>query len=100
MTTEATHHGDREGKHHGQHLIHFHVDGEPFTTEASELTPNAIIKDFAGKDPATHYLVRIEGHHKKDSYQGRGDAPIAMHDGMRFQVFSTGPTPVSDEDHD
>ena len=81
----------------GAHEIHFKVDGESFETTKRELTPNEIIKDFAHKDPATHYLVQIEGHHR-ESFQGKGDVPIKMHDGMKFQVISTGPTPVSDVD--
>jgi len=97
MTTETTeHHHGHEDHHHPAHgLIHFKVDGEPFTTEAKELTPNDIIKDFAGKDPATNYLVQIRGH-EKTSYEGLGNIPIEMHDGMKFQVISSGPTPVSD----
>ena len=74
----------------GAHEIHFKVDGEFFETTKRELTPNEIIKDFAHKDPATHYLVQIEGHHR-ESFQGKGDVPIKMHDGMKFQVISTGP---------
>jgi hypothetical protein len=96
MTTETTeHHHHSEGHHPAHGLIHFKVDGEPFTTQAQELTPNDIIKDFAGKDPATHYLVQIRGH-EKTSYEGIGNIPIEMHEGMKFQVISTGPTPVSD----
>ncbi len=77
------------------HEIHFTVDGEPYESTQRELTPNEIIKRFAQKDPATHYLVQIEGHHQ-ESYKDKGDVPIKMHDGMKFQVISTGPTPVSD----
>jgi hypothetical protein len=79
------------GRHHE---IHFFVDGEPHETDKRELTPNEIIKDFGEKDPATHYLVRIEGHHR-DSYEGKGNDPIKLHNGERFQIVSTGPTPVS-----
>ena len=95
MTTETTEHAHRPDHGHDLNLIHVRVGGEPFTTEASELTPNDIIKDFAGKDPTTHYLVQIRGH-EKISYQGQGGIPISMRDGMRFQVISKGPTPVSD----
>ena len=78
--------------HH--HEIHFFVDGEPHETDKRELTPNEIIKDFGEKDPATHYLVRIEGHNRI-SYEGKGNEGIKLHDGERFQIVSTGPTPVS-----
>lgn len=74
--------------------IHFSVDGEPYETTKRELTPNEIIHDFAGLDPASHYLVQIRGH-ERISFEGKGDVPIKMHNGLRFQVISTGPTPVS-----
>lgn len=77
------------------HEIHFTVDGEPYETTQRELTPNEIVRRFAQKDPATHYLVQIEGHHR-ESFEGKGDIPIKMHNGMKFQVISVGPTPVSD----
>jgi len=76
------------------HEIHFSVDGERYETSERQLSANEIIRRFAQKDPATHYLVQIEGNHRI-SYQGKGDEPIRMHEGMRFQVISTGPTPVS-----
>src|SRR5690349_3993697 len=92
-TNEASeHHGHRD-HHHDQ--IHFFVDGEPHKTHQEKWTPNEIIRKFAEKDPSTHYLVWIHGH-EKESYEGRGDVPIKLHNGMRFQVISTGPTPVSD----
>jgi len=74
--------------------IHFFVDGEPYETDRREWTPNEIIRKFGEKDPATHYLVRIEGHHRH-SYEGKGNVPIEIHEGERFQIVSTGPTPVS-----
>ena len=77
------------------HEIHFTVDGEPYETTERELTPNEIIRQFAKMDPVTHYLVQIQGNHK-ESFQGKGDIPIKMHNEMNFQVISTGPTPVSD----
>jgi hypothetical protein len=81
-------------KHH-HHEIHFTVDGEPFETDQRELTPNQIILDLGHRDPKTNYLVQIDGHHRI-SYQGKGDEPIEIHNGMHFQIVSTGPTPVSD----
>jgi hypothetical protein len=77
------------------HAIHFMVDGEPYETEKHELTPDEIIRNYAERDPATHYLVQITGG-EKISYQSEGNKPIKMHDGMRFQVLSTGPMTVSD----
>jgi hypothetical protein len=78
--------------HH--HEIHFFVDGERFDTDRRDWTPNEIIKRFGNKDPSTHYLVRIEGHHRH-SYEGKGNEAIKIHDGEKFQIVSTGPTPVS-----
>ena len=97
MTPETTE--DAHSSEHAHHLIQFKVDGEPYTTHAKEITANDLMKDFAGRDPATHYLVQIKGH-EKDSYEGRRDVPIRMHEGQRFQVIATGPTPVSDCAHD
>ena len=85
---------EKHNDNHG-HVIYFFVDGEPHETREKELTPNQIIKRFAGKDPATHYLVQIHGH-DPISYKGKGDEPIKIHEGTKFQVISTGPTPVSD----
>lgn len=91
----ALHSADHHQHHGHHHEIHFTVDGEPFKTDQRELTPNEIIREFGHQDPNTHYLVQIKGG-EKISYQGKGDEPIKLHDGMRFQVISTGPTPVSD----
>jgi selenocysteine lyase/cysteine desulfurase len=77
------------------HIIHFTVDGEPCETRRHELTPNEIIVEYGRQPLENRYLVQIEGG-KSESYQGRGDTPIRMHDGMCFQIFSVGPMPVSD----
>lgn len=71
------------------------VDGEPFVAPSRHMTPNEIIVQATGKDPATHHLVQITKH-ERISYQGKGNDPIRLREGMRFQVVSTGPTPVSD----
>jgi hypothetical protein len=86
---------DLDEARHDRGIIHFSVDGEPYETRQREWTPNAIIKDFGGRDPATNYLVEIEGL-KKISYQGKGEIPIKLHECEQFQIISTGPTPVSD----
>jgi hypothetical protein len=87
--------GDLDEARRQPHVIHIWVDGEEFETTQREWTPNQIIADVGHRDPATDYLVRIEGHHK-ESFQGKGDIPIEIHDCERFQIISTGPTPVSD----
>jgi hypothetical protein len=86
---------DLEDARRRSHVIHFNVDGEEFETKQREWTPNQIIKDFGERDPATNYLVEIEGHSKK-SFEGKGTVPIELHDCERFQIVSTGPTPVAD----
>lgn len=102
MSTQTHDHG-HQGRHHPHHdhghpghtpASHFTVDGELYDTRAEELTPNEILREFAGNDPATHYLVQIQGH-ERISFEGKGNEPIHMKDGLRFQVISTGPTPVS-----
>jgi hypothetical protein len=69
------------------------VDGEPVTTTEEILTADQILR-LAGIDPATSYLVKVDGR-KQESYQGRGDEPIRMHEHEVFVSVSTGPTPTS-----
>ena len=78
-----------------RHEIHFIVDGEPHETDKSELTPDEIIREYGDRDPANNYLVQIIGA-QKESYQGKGQIPIKMHNGMRFQIICVGPMTVSD----
>lgn len=75
------------------HQIHFTVDGEELETKERELSPHEIL-GLAGIDPATHYLVQIQGRHQIP-YQDKPDEPIHMHEGLKFISVSTGPTPVS-----
>jgi hypothetical protein len=88
-------HEIREAEEHQHHRIHFLVDGEEEETNKHELTANQIISEYGKKDPSSNYLVEIHGTEKK-SYQGKGDEKIKLHDGMSFQIVSTGPTPLSD----
>lgn len=75
------------------HTIHYKVDDEPQETTERELSANDILSK-AGIDSATHYLVELEGHHRK-SYEGKGTEAIHMHDHMVFISVSVEPTPVS-----
>jgi hypothetical protein len=75
-------------------LIHFEVDGEPHETRQRRWTPNAIIKDFGGRDPANNYLIRIG--HDEANYRDKGNIPIEIHECDRFQIIPTGAAPVSD----
>ncbi|MGH9326021.1 MAG: hypothetical protein ACRD2B_04950 [Terriglobia bacterium] len=91
---DAAVHEIREAEDHS-HEIHFTVDGEEYETHHRKLTANQIISEFGKQDPATNYLVEIQGTHKV-SYQGKGDEEIKLRDCMSFQIISTGPKPVSD----
>jgi hypothetical protein len=101
MTTSADHGGEMEepmttaAETPAQpgRPITFTVDDEPVSTTEEQLTPNQIL-GLAGIDPATSYLVRITGRHQ-ESYQGRGDEPIRVHQNEVFVSVSTGPTPTS-----
>lgn len=69
------------------------VDDEPYTTTAHVLTPIQILQE-AKIDPATHYLVLLQGQHQH-SYKDNPNEEIHMHEHMKFIAISTGPTPVS-----
>lgn len=79
--------------------FHIQVDGEPVVATREYMTPNEIISELAGKDPSANYLVQIHGN-QQDSYKDTPNTPIQLKNGMRFQVISTGPTPVSDSGGD
>ena len=53
-------------------VIRFFVDGEEYATRDPKQTPNHIIREYAHRDPATHYLVQIDKG-KRISYQGKGE---------------------------
>jgi hypothetical protein len=75
------------------HATEFEVDGEPIETTEKTLTANQIM-GLAGVDPTSHYLVELHGR-EQDSYQGRAEEPIHIHEKEKFITVSTGPTPVS-----
>ena len=76
-----------------KHEIDYTVDDEPQSTTSKVLTPRQILTD-AGIDPATHYLVQLQGQHQI-SYKDTPDVEIKMHEHMKFISISIGPTPVS-----
>lgn len=84
---------DSQHSQHPPHTVTFVVDDEPVTTEDHTLTPNEIM-GLAGIDPASHYLVQVEGRHQV-SYQDKPDEQIKVHENEVFVTVSTGPTPVS-----
>ncbi|MHB8671464.1 MAG: hypothetical protein ACYDAD_13075 [Acidimicrobiales bacterium] len=86
-TTDERHGG------HAPHTFTFVVDDEPVTTEDRTLAPVEIM-DLTGVDPATHYLVQVQGRHQI-SYQDTPSEEIEVHPNEVFVTVSTGPTPVS-----
>lgn len=91
MNAEA-HANDTAGKKNENFFVF--VDGEKFFPQAAELTPSQIIADGAHLDPATHYLIKRKGH-EQTSYQNDPNSPIHLEKADRFEVISTGATPVS-----
>jgi hypothetical protein len=75
------------------HIIEFEVDGEPLETTEKTLTATQILI-LAAVDASNHYLVEVKGRHQ-DSYEGRPDEAIHMHEKQKFITVATGPTPVS-----
>lgn len=73
--------------------ITFTVDGEPETTSERKLTPVQIMQ-LAHIDPASNYLVRVEGRNQT-SYKDQPNTEIEVHEHEVFVTVSTGPTPVS-----
>lgn len=69
------------------------LDTEPLAGVPQHTTPNAILR-LADIDPATHYLMRVDGRHQ-ESFEGKGDEPITVHEHETFVSLSTGPTPTS-----
>ena len=69
------------------------IDGEETLLPSREITPNEILS-LVGLDPASHYLVEVQGRHQ-NSYQGAGDGIIRVHNNQVFISLSTGPTPTS-----
>lgn len=89
MATQVT---DEKGSEDKNFFIF--VDGEKYEPSARVMTPNDIIVNATGLDPAAHYLVKIKGN-DKTSYRDNGNEPIELGKAEKFQVLSTGPTTVS-----
>ena len=69
------------------------VDGEELTVTEHRLTPRTIM-ERVDIDPATHYLVIIEGRHR-ESLEGKNDQLIQIHEKLTLVSVFTGETPVS-----
>jgi hypothetical protein len=84
---------DRQVFESSHRTVHYFVDDEVQITREHQLSPNTILKN-ATLDPASHYLVRIEGHHR-ESYRDKPNDPIVLVQQERFISVSLGATPVS-----
>lgn len=81
---------DVKDQHHGFTVS---VDDEPYPVTEKIMTANAIL-GLVPYDIAQHYLVELKGNHQ-ESYQGKGEEPIHLHEGSKFLSVFTGPTPVA-----
>lgn len=79
-------------------LITIVVDGEPYDAPRRVMTPSEIIEAATNKNPGNHYLVQITKY-ERVSYKDKGDEPIRLKKGLKFQVICTGPMTVSDPQH-
>ena len=71
--------------------ITFFVNGEPETTDQSELTVTAILQ-LAGFTPATDYVLASENPPR--TYADYGET-VKLHQHQRFTAQFNGQTPVS-----
>jgi len=74
-------------------LIEYKVNDEDQTTKHRELRANEILT-LAGIDSTANYLSEIFPEH--ESFEGKGEEKIHMHQHMKFISVSIKPTPVSE----
>ena len=75
------------------HTFTIKVDGEELEVAEHDLTSTEIMLR-SGIDPASNYLVEIRGKHR-ESYEGRPDEPIHIHEGLTLVSVFTGAKTVS-----
>ena len=78
---------------HGQDALFIFVDGEKWDPPSETMTPNDIITLAAKLDAATHYLIRTN--RGREEFKDNGATPIALRKADRYEVVSSGSTPVS-----
>lgn len=83
--------GESQPGTHG-HTTEFFVDGEPQLTTEHTLTVGQILK-LVGLDPATHFLVEVQGNHQVEHRNPSEE--IQIHEKEKFITVFTGETPVS-----
>jgi len=88
MTTADTRHAGAAHK-----TVTVIVDEEPVSGVPQHTTPSAILQ-LAEIDPASHYLVRVDGRHR-ESFKDEGGKDITVHEREKFVSVFTGPTPTS-----
>jgi hypothetical protein len=69
------------------------VDGETYEAPEKTMTANEILM-LAGLATDKHYLVELKGKHQ-NSYEGKGNIEIHLHEGSKFISVFTGATPVA-----
>lgn len=89
----SSHHDPHQPAHVPDKGVVIVFDGEPLRLPSADATPDQIL-NIAGLEPATNYLVLIQGRHQV-TYEGKGDEQIHVHKGEQFIALSTGPTPTS-----
>jgi hypothetical protein len=75
-----------------EHVITYFVDNEEQSTTERELTVRQILTN-SGNDPATHYLMQLQGNHQVPHRDL--DERVKLHEKAKFAAIFTGPTPVS-----
>jgi|CXWL01.1.fsa_nt_gi hypothetical protein len=76
-------------------VFHYTVDGEPETTDESQLTANQILK-AAGYNTNEYYLVQINDDGTQISYENEPEKFIKMKcPGLKFIALYRSSTPVS-----
>lgn len=72
----------------------FYIDGEAFEAPEKTMTANEILS-LGGLSTDEHYVVEIKGKHQ-ESFEGKSDEEIHLHEGSKFISVFTGATPVAD----
>lgn len=71
------------------------VDNESLVVEKGTMTAAAIV-EMSGKDPATHYLIEVQGRHQV-AYKDQPNELVKVHENSKFATACSGPTTVSGE---
>jgi hypothetical protein len=93
MREETTKQESPQGSQGGKpHVTTYFVDNEAQTTAEKELTVKEILTK-AKLDPATHYLIELQG--SKQIEHKDPNEEIKIHEKMKFSSVFTGETPLS-----